>query len=105
VLELAREEKVVWSHVTNHAQRERVRTAAHARRAPEERHHAISDRFNDQVIEVDHAQPVPILFSAGMIGVASEGLEQLNVPHDAEQIGDYTGLTPPGEPHEQGDSD
>jgi len=34
-----------------------------------------------------------------------EGLEQLNAPYDAKQIGDYTGLTPPGDFHEQGDSD
>ena len=54
----------------------------------------ISDQFNDQVIEVNHAGT--IVFSQGKIGVTGTGFDRLNAPYDAKVIGDYTGLTPPG---------
>jgi hypothetical protein len=105
VLEVTRGKKVVWSYVTNTRKgsvSEPLPTRAVRLKSGST---LISDQFNHQVIEVDHAEPAHILFSEGMIGVAGEGLEQLNAPYDAKQIGDYTGLTPPGDFHEQGDSD
>ncbi len=53
----------------------------------------ISDQFNQQVIEIDSGSN--IVFTQGSIGVAGNGLNQLNCPYDAKAIGDYTGLTLP----------
>lgn len=96
VLEVTPSKKVAWSYVTN----ERKGTVSEPLPTRAVRlkntNTLISDQFNHQVIEVDHAKPAHILFSEGMIGVAGEGSEQLNAPYDAKQIGDYTGLTPPG---------
>jgi outer membrane protein assembly factor BamB len=55
----------------------------------------ISNQFNDQVIEINpHGQ---IVFAQGHINVDGHGLNQLNAPYDAKVIGDYTGLTAPGD--------
>ncbi len=56
----------------------------------------ISDQFNEQVIEVNHVTKAQIVFREGKIGVSGDGPGVLNAPYDAKQIGDYTGLTPPG---------
>ncbi len=53
----------------------------------------ISDQFNHQVVEIDPQSN--IVFSQGTIGSAGSGANQLNAPHDAKVIGDYTGLTMP----------
>lgn len=53
----------------------------------------ISNQFDDQVIEVNHAKQ--IVFAQGMIGVVGSAFDQLNAPYDAKVIDDYTGLTPP----------
>jgi outer membrane protein assembly factor BamB len=55
----------------------------------------ISDQFNDQVIEINSAGV--ILFAQGQIQVDGDAFNQLNAPYDAKVIGDYTGLTPPGD--------
>ena len=53
----------------------------------------ISDQFNHQVIEVDHAGN--IVWSDGKINLQGAGFNRLNAPYDAKVIGDYTGLTEP----------
>jgi hypothetical protein len=55
----------------------------------------ISDQFNDQVIAVNHAGN--IVYSEGVIGVAGNGPGMLNGPYDAKVVGDYTGITDPGD--------
>jgi hypothetical protein len=95
-LEINRGKLVVWKYVTN------TRPGSTASPLPtravrlENGDTLISDQFNEQVIEVNHATKARIVFSQGMIGVAGTGFDQLNAPYDAKQIGDYTGLTPPG---------
>jgi outer membrane protein assembly factor BamB len=96
VLEVNRAKKVVWSYTTN--TRPKSIEAPLPTRAVrlENGDTLISDQFNEQVIEVNHAAKARIVFSQGMIGVSGTGFNQLNAPYDAKQIGDYTGLTPPG---------
>ena len=53
----------------------------------------ISDQFNDRVIEINKAGH--IVFQQGVLNVPDDGFNQLNGPHDAKRIGDFTGLTPP----------
>jgi len=55
----------------------------------------ISDQFNDQVIEIDSDSK--IIFTQGHINVDGTAIDQLNAPYDAKVIGDYTGLTAPGD--------
>ena len=55
----------------------------------------ISDQFNDQVIEINDEGR--IVFSQGKIDTDGTGFNQLNAPYDAKVVGDYTGLTNPGE--------
>jgi urease accessory protein UreE len=96
ILEVTPSKKVVWSYVTN--TREKSIEAPLPTRAVRLQNGdtLISDQFNHQVIEVNHAPSAQIVFSQGTIGAAGNGAEQLNAPYDAKQIGDYTGLTPPG---------
>jgi len=35
------------------------------------------------------------VFQQGVLNVPDDGFNQLNGPHDAKRIGDFTGLTPP----------
>ncbi|WP_380282547.1 hypothetical protein [Kitasatospora purpeofusca] len=58
-------------------------------------HTLISDQFNDQVIEIDKKSK--IVFAQGSIQQDGNGFNQLNAPYDAKVIGDFTGLTPPGD--------
>ena len=105
VLEVSPGKKVVWSYVTNTrkgSMAEPLPTRAVRLRSGNT---LISDQFNEQVIEVNHAMPAHIVFSEGVIGVAGKGPGQLNAPYDAKQIGDYTGLTPPGGFEDDGDQD
>ncbi len=56
----------------------------------------ISDRFNDQVIEVNPSKA--IVASYGIIndpGFSPSTAIQTNAPYSAYVIGDYTGITPP----------
>ncbi len=55
----------------------------------------ISDQFNDRVIEVNPAKQ--IVFHMGTINQPGIGGGLLNAPYDAKVIGDYTGLTNPGQ--------
>jgi len=55
----------------------------------------ISDQFNDQVIEINPHHE--IVFSQGQIQVDGNGPDQLNAPYDAKVVGDFTGLTAPGD--------
>ena len=55
----------------------------------------ISDQFNDQVIEIDPQGK--IVFTQGQIDTDGNGFNQLNAPYDAKVIGDFTGLTNPGD--------
>lgn len=55
----------------------------------------ISDQFNDQVIEINPGGK--IVFAQGHINVDGSAFNQLNAPYDAKVIGDYTGLTAPGD--------
>jgi hypothetical protein len=57
----------------------------------------ISDQFNNRVVEVDHNTPANIIRQWGTINAAGFGRNSFNGPYDAKVIGDYTGLTPPGE--------
>lgn len=58
-------------------------------------HTLISDQFNDQVIEID--DDGHIVFAQGRVDTDGSGPNRLNAPYDAKVVGDYTGLTPPGE--------
>jgi hypothetical protein len=88
---------VVWQYVTN------TRTGSVEEPLPTRAvrlrngNTLISDQFNDQVIEVDHDKNADVEFSEGAVGKAGAGPRELNAPYDAKVIGDYTGLTPPGE--------
>jgi outer membrane protein assembly factor BamB len=96
VLEVSPGKKVVWSYVTN------TRPGSSAEPLPtravrlQSGNTLISDQFNEQVIEVNHETEADIVFTEGVIGVAGKGPGHLSAPYDAKQIGDYTGLTPPG---------
>jgi len=95
ILEVTPAGKVVWTYVTN------TRPGSVAMPFPTRAvrlktgNTLISDQFNHQVIEVD---PIGnIVFSQGKIGVAGNGFNELNAPYDAKVVGDYTGLTAPGD--------
>jgi hypothetical protein len=93
VVEVSMAKKVVWMYVTN------TRTGSVKDPTPtralrlSDGSTLISDQFNHQVISVDPSGTV--LWSYGQIGVAGNGLGQLNAPYDAKAIGDYTGLPTP----------
>lgn len=55
----------------------------------------ISDQFNDQVIEINPKKET--VFAQGAIDTDGNGFNRLNAPYDAKVIGDFTGLTPPGD--------
>ena len=55
----------------------------------------ISDQFNDQVIQI--RPDGSIAFAQGRINTDGDDVNQLNAPYDAKVIGDYTGLTWPGD--------
>ncbi len=59
----------------------------------------ISDQFNHRVIQIDRAGT--ILRSFGNLNASGFGMQNtgqgLNGPYDAKVIGDFTGLTPPGD--------
>jgi outer membrane protein assembly factor BamB len=96
VLEVTPKKKVIWKYVTT----ERKGSIAEPLPTRAVRLHngntLISDQFNHQVIEVDHDVSADIVFSEGVLGKVGAGPGELNAPYDAKQIGDYTGLTPPG---------
>ncbi|HEV3193693.1 MAG TPA: hypothetical protein VGY54_24475 [Polyangiaceae bacterium] len=98
VLEVDTQGTVVWSYVTT------SRYAADAGSANPTPTRAvrlangntlISDQFNHQVFEIDHASPPNVVFSFGQLNVAGNGAGQLNAPYDAKLVGDFTGLTIP----------
>jgi hypothetical protein len=96
VLEVTQSKKVVWKYVTN------TRAGSIEEPLPTRAvrlsngNTLISDQFNEQVIEVDHDKNADIEFSEGVIAKAGNAPGELNAPYDAKAIGDYTGLTPPG---------
>ena len=95
VVEVMQDKELVWSCVTN------ARPGSMANPLPtravrlDNGNTLISDQFNDQVIEInpDHQ----IVFSQGQIQVDGNGPNQLNAPYDAKVVGDFTGLTFPGD--------
>ena len=95
ILEVTPAGKVVWTYVTN------TRPGSVAMPLPtravrlKSGNTLISDQFNHQVIEVNPSGK--IVFSQGKIGVAGNGFNELNAPYDAKVVGDYTGLTAPGD--------
>jgi hypothetical protein len=94
VLIVTKQKQVVFSYATNN------RTGSMASPLPtravmlRDGNILISDQFNDQVIEINMAKQ--IVFTQGQIQVDGKGFNQLNAPYDAKVVGDYTGLTPPG---------
>jgi hypothetical protein len=62
----------------------------------------ISDQFDDIVIEITPQGNV--VFTQGKLLTPGVGFDRLNAPYDAKVVGDYTGLTPPFEDDEDGDS-
>jgi hypothetical protein len=96
VLEVTPGKSVVWSYVTN-TRPESVAEPLPTRAVRLKNGNTlISDQFNEQVIEVNHETEADIVFSEGVIAKAGNGPGELSAPYDAKQIGDYTGLTPPG---------
>jgi hypothetical protein len=97
VLEIAGQSQVVWSYTTN--TNPASNPAPLPTRAIRLRNGdtLISDQFNNRVIEVDHEAPASIIRQWGTINVAGFGRNAFNAPYDAKVIGDYTGLTPPGD--------
>ena len=95
VVEVTRGKAVVWSYVTN------LRPGSIADPLPTravrlaDGDTLISDQFNDQVIEVTHGGTID--FTQGQIQVDGNGPDQLNAPYDAKVVGDFTGLTNPGD--------
>jgi len=95
VVEVTRDKAVVWSYVTN------LRPGSIADPLPTravrlaDGDTLISDQFNDQVIEVTHGGTID--FTQGHIQVDGNGPDQLNAPYDAKVVGDFTGLTNPGD--------
>jgi hypothetical protein len=53
----------------------------------------IADQFNHRVIIINAKRHIS--FQYGTTNVAGNGPNQLNAPHSAMSIGDYTGVTPP----------
>jgi hypothetical protein len=96
VLEVSPSKKVEWTYVTN------TREGSIAEPLPtralrlKNGNTLISDQFNEQVIEVNHETEADIVFSEGVVATSGSAPGFLNAPYDAKQIGDYTGLTPPG---------
>jgi hypothetical protein len=69
-------------------------------------HTIISDQFNDRVIVIDHKGNIVAQFgtlNSPGFGTTST-MQGLNAPYDAKVIGDYTGLTPPGDVDDFGDN-
>ncbi len=93
IVEVDNTDHIVWQYVTN--------TGANSNPNPQPTrgirlrngNTLISDQFNNRVIEVTPGGK--IVFQQGMTNIGGDGLNQLNGPYDAKQIGDYTGLTPP----------
>ena len=93
IVEVDKTDHIVWQYVTN--------TGANSNPNPNPTRGVrlrngntlISDQFNNRVIEVTPAGK--IVFQQGKTNVLGNGLNRLNGPYDAKQIGDYTGLTPP----------
>ena len=90
--------KVVWSYVTNTDPTSNP-SGPFPTRAVRLRNGdtLISDQFNDRVVEVDHGNPATIIRLWGTENVSGFGRNAFAAPYDAKVIGDYTGLTPPGE--------
>jgi hypothetical protein len=95
VVEVDSHDNVVWKYVTN--KQAGSNPAPLPTRAVRLRNGdtLISDQFNDRVIEVDQAGR--IVFREGRINTPGIGGRLLNAPYDAKVIGDYTGLTRPGD--------
>ncbi len=97
VLEITPSGQVAWSYTTN------LDPASNAAPLPTRAIRLrngdtlISDQFNDRVIDVDHGSPATIIRRWGTTNVAGFGRNAFNAPYDAKVIGDYTGLTPPGD--------
>lgn len=95
VVEVTQQKAVVWTYVTN------MRPGSIAAPLPtravrlDDGRTLISDQFNDQVIAVNHHGEV--VYSLGQIQVDGNGPNQLNAPYDAKVVGDFTGLTFPGD--------
>ena len=95
VIEVTADKDVVWSYVTN------MRPGSMANPLPTravrlaDGDTLISDQYNDQVIAVDRHHR--IVFTQGQIQVDGSAPGLLNAPYDAKVIGDFTGLTPPGD--------
>ncbi|TFW28108.1 hypothetical protein [Massilia horti] len=91
VVELNPNDQIVWEYVTN------MQPGSNPKPLPTRAVRLtngdtlISDQFNQRVIQVTQAKQ--IVFQQGQLNVAGSGLNQLNGPHDAKKIGDYTGLT------------
>jgi hypothetical protein len=98
VLEVDSQGSVVWSYVTTSRY---APDAGNANPTPTRAvrlangNTLISDQFNHQVFEIDHATPAHVLFSYGQLNVAGNAAGQLNAPYDAKGVGDFTGLTLP----------
>jgi hypothetical protein len=95
VIEVTKDKRVVFTYVTTN--RPGSMSAPLPTRAVRLRngHTLISDQFNDQVIEVTNTGR--IVFTQGAIDTDGSGFDLLNAPYDAKVVGDYTGLTPPGD--------
>jgi outer membrane protein assembly factor BamB len=97
ILEINPDHHVVWSYTTNtdpNSNSAPLPTRAIRLRNGDT---LISDQFNNRVIEVDHGSPAAIIRQWGTENVAGFGRNAFNAPYDAKIIGDYTGLTPPGD--------
>jgi hypothetical protein len=102
IVEVDAADHAVWQYVTN--------TAAGSNPAPlptravrlRDQTTLISDQFNHRVIQVDRAGVIVRSFGhLDVPGFGSRSTQQgLNAPYDAKVIGDFTGLTPPGEEDE-----
>jgi hypothetical protein len=103
IVEVDAHDVVVWQYVTN--------TAATSSPSPLPTRAVrlangltlISDQFNHRVIAVDRSGKIVLTF--GRLNKPGFGLRNtmqgLNGPYDAKLIGDFTGLTPPGDDVEE----
>lgn len=95
VLEVNHDKDIVWSYVTNkRAGSVQMPLPTRAVRLGNG-NTMISDQFNHQVIVVDPNKNV--VFAQGKIATMGKTFDRLNAPYDAKVIGDFTGLTPPGD--------
>ncbi|WP_211470614.1 hypothetical protein [Collimonas humicola] len=95
IVEVDGNDAIVWEYPTNTLAGSNANPLPTRAVRLENGNTLISDQFNNRVIEVTPAKQ--IVLQQGALNVAGNGFNRLNGPYDAKGIGDFTGLTPPGD--------